>query len=174
MTKIFVFASVVFLSAITFVRAEEPAKAKSEKPTSATYLITGLHCPPCTRSVESSLSKVQGIRSIKVDWKTKNAKVEFDESAIPAQRVAQLIAATPHMMGGNMSYDGWLALKVPELKDDAVATKAKDALRGIAGVKSVATYPAQKAVGIQFAADGKTTSKELIDALNKAGIKAEM
>jgi copper chaperone CopZ len=145
----------------------------TEEATKATFLITGLHCPPCTRTVESSLAKSKGLHSIKVDWKTKNARIEFDEEVLPAQRVAQLIAATPHMMGRNMRYGGWLALKVPDLKDDATAKQVKDALRKVEGVKQVATYPKQHSVGVAFAAKGALTSAQLIEALNKAGIKAE-
>ena len=89
------------------------------------------------------------------------------------QRVAQLIAATPHMMGSNMHYGGWLALKVPDLKDDASAKQVKGVLSKVEGVKQVTTYPAQHSVGIAFAAKGDLTSAQLIDVLTKAGIKAE-
>src|SRR4051794_10457540 len=60
----------------------------------ATFTITGLHCPPCTRTVQSSLAKVPGVKSATVDWKTKSAKVEFDESKTSAQKLAQLVAGT--------------------------------------------------------------------------------
>jgi copper chaperone CopZ len=155
--------------------ADEPSRSGTEekKPTKATFLVTGLHCPPCTRTVESSLGHVKGLRSIKVDWKTKNARIEFDEAILPAQKVAQLIAATPHMMGRTMQYGGWLALKVPDLKDDASARQVKDVLSKVEGVRQVATYPKQHSVGIAFAPKGDLTTAQLIDVLNKAGIKAE-
>jgi copper chaperone CopZ len=137
-----------------------------------TYMITGLHCPACTKTIEASLSKTPGIQSIKVDWKTKDAKIAFDESKVSAQQVAQLIAATPHMMGPSMNYDGWLVLKTPDMKDDATA-KAKDALQKVAGVKSVNTFPDKHLVEIQFTADGKTNSQQLVDALSAVGLKAE-
>lgn len=144
-----------------------------EESTKATYLITGLHCPPCTRTVESSLRGIEGIRSVKVDWRTKNARLEFDESVLPAQKVAHLIAGTSHMMGGNMRYAGWLALSVPEMKDDATGKQVEDALTKVKGVKRVVAYPLQHSVGISFDAEGELTSRELIDALSAAGIKAE-
>jgi copper chaperone CopZ len=175
MSKSFVVLSVaIALAAATAVAQEPVQKTQAERePTKATYLVTGLHCPPCTRTVESSLQRVKGVRSIKVDWKTKNAQIVFDEALLPAQRVAQLIAATPHMMGGNMQYGGWLALKVPALKDDATAKQVKGVLSKVEGVKQVATYPAQHSVGIAFASKGGLTSAQLIEALAKAGIKAE-
>jgi copper chaperone CopZ len=172
MTKVFL-ASTIVLSLVAFAGAADPAKSDAAKVTSATYLITGLHCPPCTKVIEGSLAKVSGVKSIKVDWNSKNAKVEFDESSVPAQKVAQLIAATPHMMGPSMHYDSWLALKAADVKDDATAKAAKEALGKVAGVKKAEAFPAQHFVEVQFAPDGKATSAQLIEALAGAGIKAE-
>jgi copper chaperone CopZ len=175
MSRFLLLAETILLAFGATVLADEPGRtADADKElTKATFLITGLHCPPCTRTVETSLSHAKGLRSIKVDWKTKNARVEFDEAVLPAQSVAQLIAATPHMMGGNMHYGGWLALKTPDLKDESTAKQIKDVLSQMEGVKQVATYPAQHSVGIAFATKGDLTSAQLIEALTKAGIKAE-
>ncbi len=136
-------------------------------------MITGLHCPPCTRTVQSTLSRVEGVQSVKVDWKSKNAWVQFDESRLSAQKLAQLIAHTPHMMGGDMEYAGWLALAVPKLKDKATGVAVKEALSKVEGVKRVVSYPARQAVGIQFGDEGEVTSRELIDTLHEAGFEAD-
>jgi len=161
------------LGALAFADEQGPVANKDKETTKATFLVTGVHCPPCTRTVESSLSHVEGLHSIKVDWKTKNARIEFDEAVLSARNVAQLIAATPHMMGSNMHYAGWLALNVPDLKDDASAKQVKDVLSKLEGVKQVTTYPAQHSVRFAFATKGDLTSAQLIDALTKAGINAE-
>jgi copper chaperone CopZ len=174
MAKVFFYVGMLLVAFEVTTYADEPRPSEEDRKvaTKATFLVTGLHCPPCTRTVESSLSQVKGLRSIKVDWKTKNARIEFDEAVLPAQRVAQLIADTPHMMGSNMHYGGWLALKIPELKDDATAKHVKEVLSKVKGVKQVTTYPAQHSVGIAFATKGELTSAQLIDVLTKAGIKA--
>jgi copper chaperone CopZ len=169
----FLIACSIIVAAVAVVRADDPTKSDDHKITSATYLITGLHCPPCTKVVEGSLSKAPGVRSIKVDWSTKDAKIDFDETVVTAERIAQLIAATPHMMGPSMHYDSWLALKTPEVKDDATAKAAKEALGKVAGVKKAEAFPAQHVVEVQFAPDGKATSAQLIAALASVGIKAQ-
>jgi copper chaperone CopZ len=174
----------VGLGGVLPLRAQENAPAKEqpavEKPAAAPqkpalskarFLITGLHCPPCTTTVEQSLKKAKGVRSIKVDWNTKNAVVEFDESVVPAQKVASLIAATPHMMGNDMRYGGWLALKVAGVDDEKVAAKAKEALGKVKGVSKVVVYPRQGSVGVAFTNDGKVTTQELLSALEAAGLK---
>jgi copper chaperone CopZ len=148
------------------------AVARGEELTHATFTITGLHCPPCTRTVQSSLAKTPGVKSATVDWKSKSARLAFDEQKISAQRLARRIAATPHMMGAGMRYGGQLALSVPGLKDDATAQAARQALSKIAGVAGVATFPGQHSLTVQFTADGDVSSRQLIDALAQAGIKA--
>lgn len=171
---VFSVATILAIAPLTAVlQADDGTKADAKKTTSATYVMTGLHCQPCTQVVEKSLSAAPGVKSIKVDWGTKNAKVEFDESKLPAQKVSQLIAATPHMMGANMHYGSWLALKAPDLKDDATAKKAKEVVGKVAGVKAAEAFPARRIVEVQFAAEGKATTADLIDALTGAGIKAE-
>ena len=79
MTKTFISAGAIVLSLVAIAWAtdkpgDKPAQAESPKATSATFMITGLHCPACVKTIEGSLGKVQGVRSIKVDWDAKNAK----------------------------------------------------------------------------------------------------
>jgi copper chaperone CopZ len=165
--------SLATLSAAAWALDDSPQKNSESKSTKATFVVTGLHCPPCTRTVESSLAKVKGIRAVKVDWKTKNAHIEFDEKLVSAQQVSRLIANTPHMMGGNMHYGGWLALKAPEVQDEASAKRAQAALAKVKGVKSVKTYPAQHAVSVLFDGKGELTTQELIATLKEAGFQAK-
>lgn len=76
------------------VSAAEPAKR--------TFLVQGLHCPPCTRTVEASLKSLKGVgRHSSSSWNSKNAWITFDESVVSAQQIAGSIAATPHMMGAD-------------------------------------------------------------------------
>ncbi len=143
-----------------------------EETVKQTFVVQGLHCPPCTNTVEAALKRTKGIEAVKVDWRTKNAWVTFDESLISAQQVAQAVAVTPHMMGRSMHYQASLALKVPELKDDAAAEKAKSALGDVPGVATVYAYPQQQSLAVRFNGAGKVTTAELIAALKKAGFEA--
>lgn len=175
MTKLLPLASVALVAwATAAIGQESPTPTESEvKPIKATFLITGLHCPPCTKTVQSSLQNVDGIVSVKVDWKSKKALIEFDETVLPAQQIGILVAKTPHMMGGNMHYAGWLALKAPEITDGASAKRAEEALRKVKGVSRVATYPAQHSLSVSFDKKGKLTTGDLIVALKEAGFHAE-
>lgn len=149
-----------------------PSAAKTELST-ATFLMTGLHCPPCTQTVESSLRGVKGIRSVKANWNTKAARIEFDETTLAAQQIAQLIAAPPHMMGSSLHYAGWLTFRAAEIKDAASGKLAEETLAGIEGVKSAKSYPAQHTVAVYFAAKGQLSTRDLINALKARGFQAE-
>jgi copper chaperone CopZ len=167
-TSVVIAAIGLGLSLAAAVHSEEPAA-----PTKATYMITGLHCPPCTRTVEGSLARIKGVKSVAVDYRTTKANIEFDESVLPAQTLAAAIAGTPHMMGGGMQYGGWLALDVPSIADAASGQKVKDALTKVEGVKNVAVYPTHHSAAVLFAGKGPLSSKQVIEALAKEGIEAK-
>jgi copper chaperone CopZ len=165
------FVAVSCLALGSAAHAQAPA-ASGATTTKATYLITGLHCPPCTRTVETSLARLNGVKSVSVDWRTHNAKVEYDETVLPAQQLSASIAATPHMMGGGMRYGGWLALRVPSITDEASGAKAKAVLSKLEGVKSVAIYPQQHSAAVLFAGGRSVSSEQVIQVLGKEGLDA--
>jgi len=154
------------LSTAPLPAADPPA------PTKATILLTGLHCPPCTGTVQGGLARVKGVKSVAVDWNSKKATVEFDEAVLPLQGLVAAVEGTPHMMGGGMRYAGWFAMKVPTLTDEASGAKVKETLAKVAGVKTVAVYPVQHSAAVLFAGPGMTSSQQVLDALKEAGIEA--
>lgn len=176
--RFYLFASLTCLALVNFARADEPAKepvkADPPKAIKSTFLITGMHCPPCTSTVERSLKSLKGVQTVKVDWNTKNAKVEFDEQQITAQQIAGRIGSTSHMMGRSMTYGGWLALRVPDVEDVGKAAKAKEALLKVKGVSDVAVYSKQKSVGIAFDGKANLTSAQLIETLKEGGFEASL
>jgi copper chaperone CopZ len=153
----------------------EPTETTSPKnpPVKATFAVTGLHCPPCTQTVESSLKALKGVRTAKVDWKTKTAHIEFDQATVSAQSIAQHIATTPHMMGKSMHYEGWLSLRAPAVKDKASGQAAEKALASFKGVKTVKAYPEQHTIAVQFSPKGDLKTGDLQKVLKDAGITSE-
>ena len=168
-------AILLFVGTLTAADPAPSAKdATAPQIVKATFLVTGLHCPPCTTTVEKSLKSLKGVKNVKVDWTTKNAKVEYDEKDVVAQQIANRIASTSHMMGGNMKYGGWFSLKVPDVAAEGNGEKAKTVLTKIKGVSKVAIYPQQKAVGVEFTSMGNVTSAQLVEALKEAGLEASV
>lgn len=162
---------VMTLAAASGAQESKTQPAKGE-PTKAVFWVPNQHCMECATALEGSLKKVAGIKSTAVNFPTKWATVEFDESAISAQEVSRAMFQAPHAMGANMKYGGFLMLSVPEAKDKATQAKATAALGKVKGVAKAVYYPQTKAVTIQFADKGRVTSTELIKALEDAGLNA--
>ena len=163
-------AAMLLLVGTWQVEADEPEIVS----TTAVYSLDGLHCPPCASTVERSLKRAAGVRSARVDYRTKSAQIEFDESKLSAQKLAKLIAATPHMMGGDMHYSGSLMLHIAGIADEATAKKATDALKGVPGVAKVQVRAKQKSIAVRFASKGGATTRQVLDALNSVGLQATL
>ena len=121
--------------------AEDPAAGKAGHGHQSDLFDFGTALPTLHANGRIVAAKQKGVKAVKVDWATKSAKVEFDETVLPVQQLAAAVAATPHMMGGGMSYGSWLALSVPEIKDEASAKMAEMAVHDIKGVTSVGASP---------------------------------
>lgn len=46
------------------------------------YDIEGMHCGACATSIQMYLSNTEGIKSVTVDYNTKKAEIEFDDTVI--------------------------------------------------------------------------------------------
>jgi len=56
-----------------------------------TLNIEGMHCGSCSTSIELMLSNTSGINSVKVDFNSKKADIDFDETKITEQAVISSI-----------------------------------------------------------------------------------
>lgn len=164
----FVFAALAFAGAS---HAQEPSKAEATK---ATFAVSGLRCGGCVSALEGSLSHVKGVASSKVALNDKSAMVDFDENVISAQAVARAMTQAPHGMSRSLHYSGALLLAVPGASDPATAEKASAALTKVEGVAKVTLVPKQEKLAVEFGASGDATTKDLLAALDKAGLKASL
>ena len=66
--------------AVTSVTATGASSAPSSpaKLQSATFAVAKMTCATCPITVKKAMSAVQGVRSVKVDFESKTATVEFD------------------------------------------------------------------------------------------------
>lgn len=154
----------------------QDSKKTPAKPdlTTAIYMVPNQHCPACATSLEQSMRKGDGIKSISVNFANKLATVVFDESTISSQEVSRAMFAAPHAMGPSMKYGAFLVLSVPEARDKAAGAKATAALQKVDGVAKAFFYPQSKTVAIEFADKGKVTSAALIKSLEDAGMKGSL
>jgi len=60
--------------------------------TTTTFSIPEIHCMSCEALIRLSLKKLPGIKQSSVNYKTKNATIEFDNSLISKDKIKQQIA----------------------------------------------------------------------------------
>jgi len=54
-----------------------------------TYPIQGMHCASCASIITDKVSKLDGVQSCEVNFATKNATIEYDDTKIQVQGIAQ-------------------------------------------------------------------------------------
>lgn len=64
--------------------AETGKSTKPSKPKKEQFPVTGITCAGCAASVESALSKTEGVRSAAVNFASKTVQVEYDETITPS------------------------------------------------------------------------------------------
>ncbi len=70
----------------------DPIKTTSSKIQTYEFIIEGMTCAEgCAKGIELSVLKQKGIKSSKVDFETKRAKVIFDSSKISKERIVELV-----------------------------------------------------------------------------------
>ena len=109
------------------------------------------------------------MKSAQVNFQSKQAVVQFDESVVAASKIAQQMAATPHMMGGNMKYSGALLLKSDRLRSRNDATAVQNALSNVQGVSKANADTRSQTVSVEFAGKGEVKTADLIEAGKRAG-----
>ena len=53
------------------------------------YNVDGMHCGACATGIQMYLSNTDGVKSVSVDYNTKKAEVEYDDSKINDEGIAK-------------------------------------------------------------------------------------
>ena len=73
----------------------------------ATYRVDGMMCAMnCPKKVNESLNEVDGIKSCKVDFKTKTAIVVFDDEKINSDKIAKTISKSTYYKVNDLNQKG--------------------------------------------------------------------
>jgi mercuric ion binding protein len=80
------------LLSLTAISASLTATAVSAAPTAAlqtrTFAISNMTCPTCPITVRTVMSRVAGVKQVKIDFNAKTATVTFDASKTTAAKIA--------------------------------------------------------------------------------------
>lgn len=56
------------------------------------YDVEGMHCGACATGIQMYLSNTDGVKSVTVDYKTKSAEIEFEDTMINDGGIAKAIS----------------------------------------------------------------------------------
>ncbi|WP_333599548.1 heavy-metal-associated domain-containing protein [Flavobacterium sp.] len=74
---------------------EQKAPAVPVKPETASFRIDGMSCAiGCAKTIETKLSKMNGVQKATVDFDKKQATVEFDASVLTPEKLTQAVEST--------------------------------------------------------------------------------
>jgi copper chaperone CopZ len=59
--------------------------------TKVTYSVPAIHCGHCTRTIETELSELQGVQSVKADMGSKKVEITFEPPA-DEEQIRKLLA----------------------------------------------------------------------------------
>lgn len=59
-----------------------------------TFSVSGMHCKSCAQLIEIDLEDLQGVKSVKVDFVSQKAAIEFDETKLNPQQIVEAIKKT--------------------------------------------------------------------------------
>lgn len=61
--------------------------------------ISGMHCGSCCTSIERSLSKIEGINSVKANLEENEVQVSYDDGEVKLERIRKTIRKIGFMPG---------------------------------------------------------------------------
>ncbi len=76
-----------------------------------TFPIKGMHCLECASVIERTLMEIDGVNSVNVDFKAKNAQLEYDPNKTRVDKIDREL----RNIGYEIGYDFSILDKIKEL-----------------------------------------------------------
>jgi len=160
--------------------------------------IVGMHCASCEMIIKEDLLELPGISDVKVDFKTGEGELMLDDSKNQATDIINSIknsgyeaeiVGEPHQIAISKNAEPLKVLGKTEVKDNDSKQRVNLSLFGMhcsscANIieRSLKKVPGVSSANVNFAAEkanviydeSQVNSQKLIEAISKAGYKAEM
>lgn len=66
---------------------------------SITLKVSGMHCDGCSKRLQKSLSKIDGVKDVNPDFKTEQVRIQFDENKADLEKIRGIIRKTGFIAG---------------------------------------------------------------------------
>ena len=130
--------------------------------------IEGMHCASCVARVENSVSKVDGVISVKVDLASAQATIQYGPSDIKLQDIADAVSEA-----GYKAVEAKVALNVEGMHCQSCEKRTASALKDVEGVLDAEVSAKTGQAEVRFSI-GAVDTADLIRAVETAGYKASL
>jgi len=65
------------------------------------FEVIGMHCTSCARLVEMAVGELEGVVSVKVDYPSGRASVEYDPGSVAAAELNKAVEEAGYRIGGD-------------------------------------------------------------------------
>jgi Cu+-exporting ATPase len=152
----------------------KPFSIKRNAESKETLLVKDMHCVSCALTIEKALKKIEGVKEANVNYATGKATVVFDESKVGLIDLEKAIEKAGYSAIKEKKAFGEkkIVLKINGMESQHCVGIIESTLRKIKGVKDFKVNLATRKATV-FVDSKKINEKDLIEAIDKAGYKAE-
>lgn len=185
--KAMFWVSVLFIAAFAFfpnyvglLLGGTSARAVSDGQAQVSLTIEGMTCEGCTAAITKSLSAVDGVQGVEVDYHSKSARVVLADDTL-AKNPQPLLDAVKAAGYDATLVDAPMALKlarrtfaVEGMTCAACAAAIRAELTEVPGVAAADVLYEKKRATVQLRPAAATTDEELLAAIERAGYRATL
>ena len=107
--------------------------------------IEGMHCTACAASIEKSLSKIEGVRSVEVSFGSNSAFVEYEDDKVNLRRIAKAVEDAGYKVSVERAI-----IFVEDMRCASCTAKIEEELMKNEGVYAANANLATKAVVVEY------------------------
>ncbi len=138
-----------------------------------TLKISGMSCAACAARIEKGLNKLEGVKSVNVNFAMERGTLEFEDSQVNVQRFEEVISRLGYgIIKEKEAEDNRIQLKITGMTCAACAARIEKKLSKLGGVSKASVNLATEKASVEFDADEIKVS-EIIKAVQSIGYGAE-
>ena len=107
--------------------------------------IEGMHCTACAASIEKSLSRIDGVRSVEVSFGSNSAFVEYEDDKVNLRRIAKAVEDAGYKVSVERAI-----IFVEDMRCASCTAKIEEELMKNEGVYAANANLATKAVVVEY------------------------
>jgi Cu+-exporting ATPase len=136
------------------------------------FLISGMTCASCVRTIETSLSKLDGVEKASVNLMTEEAEVVFDQNLVNSQKIIDRIDSVGYK-GEEKSESTKLDLDITGMTCASCVRTIENSIKKVEGVNLATVNLTTEKAHVEYDSSHVST-RTIIDAVEKVGYGASL